>query len=384
MAARPRAAIVTYEERRDLTYPEGHPFRPERAFMLMDILAREGVLGESWLREVLAIPASYDELARFHTPGYLSLLEEASRGRMSLEMLEVGLGSADCPVFSGLHELAALAAGGTLLGARMLDKAEADVVFNPIGGFHHAGKAFAEGFCYVNDVVLACLYLADQGRKVACVDLDVHHGNGTEDALIDDARVLKTSMHESGRTLYPGGGFETRIGAGAARGLNINVPLPAGSDDDAFLRAFRGVIMPVLGAYGPDVVVLEIGMDVLAGDPLGHLRLTNNATAEAATLVRGLGKPVLVLGGGGYHPHNTARGWAVAFMSMCGVDTEDAYAGLVGGVFLGDCGRRGGLRDMRVYASGEERAAIDAEVERVIAFHQATTFPIHGISSNAG
>jgi acetoin utilization deacetylase AcuC-like enzyme len=379
LAANPEAAIITYEERKDLTYPEGHPFRPERAFMFMDILAREGVRGEPWLREVKAVPATFDELARFHAPDYLRLLEDASRGEMSLDMLMAGLGSADCPVFAGLHELAALAAGGTLQGARMLDAGEADVVFNPIGGFHHAGTAHAEGFCYVNDVVLACLWLADRGKKVACVDLDVHHGNGTEDALIGDARVLKVSLHESGRTLYPGGGFETRIGEGAAQGLNVNVPLPAGTDDDAFLKAFRGVVMPLLGAYGPDVVVLEIGMDVLAGDPLGHLRMTNNATADASTLVRGLGKPLLVLGGGGYHPHNTARGWAVAFMSMCGVDTEDAYAGLVGGVFLGDCGRRGGLRDMRVYASGNERAAIEAEAERVIAFHRATTFPIHGI-----
>ncbi|HUT77162.1 MAG TPA: acetoin utilization protein AcuC [Polyangia bacterium] len=382
-----QAAILTFQAESGLTYPPGHPFRPERSEMLLGILRRAGVLDEPWhsVREVM--PATREELLAFHDESYLDLIDRADRGEIDLDLLEHGLGTEDCPAFFGVARLAYLAAGASLAGARLIAEGTAHLAFNPVGGFHHAGPANAEGFCYVNDVVLACRELAGRGLRVACVDLDVHHGNGTEDGLLGDPRVLKVSTHQDGRTLYPWRGEETVIGAGSAAGRNVNVPLPPGTDDPAFERVLRKVVLPVLETFGTDVVVLEIGMDVLAGDPLAGLRLTNNAMAEAAALIRDLGRPVLVLGGGGYDPPRTARGWALCWGTLCGLANEDEYLGAVGGVLLGthESSGLGSLREMHCFAQGDERACVDAEVDRVIAFHEATTLPLlRGLGDRPG
>jgi len=374
-----RAAIFTYSGHDDLTYPAGHPFRPERAGMFMEILGKEGLLDEPWLDLVQAEPASWEEMGRFHERAYLEALERVGRGEFDVEMLGCGLGSEDCPAFRGLFDLARLSAGASLQGARRLARGEARFAFNPIGGFHHSGPANAEGFCYVNDVVLACGELAEAGRRVACLDLDVHHGNGTESAFLSDPRVLTVSTHQGEGTLYPWSGEVEVLGEGPGLGYNANVPLPPGADDAAFARAFSGVVDPLLAAWKPDIVVLEIGMDVLARDPLANLRMTNNGIADAVGRIRDLGAPVLALGGGGYSPADTARGWALAWSVLCGEEAHDEFAGLVGGVFLGSSERAGGMRDMRAFASGPEREALDAEVDRVIAFHREHLFPIHGI-----
>jgi acetoin utilization protein AcuC len=375
----PRAILVEHTGFEHLTYPPSHPFRPERAAMLYDILAQQQILGASWLTLVPPALATRAELEAFHHSAYLDALEHAGQGQMDERIFYHGIGTPDCPSFPGVEELAAVAAGSTLAAARALADGQAHFAMNPMGGFHHAGAEHAEGFCYVNDVVLACLELAARGMKVACVDLDAHHGNGTQEALYARADILKVSLHESGATLYPWGGFETEQGEGAALGHNVNFPLPFGADDVAFLRAVREVVVPVVRAFSPDVIVLELGMDVLAGDPLVHLSLTNNGPAEAAERIAGLGIPTLVLGGGGYNSRNTARGWALAFMAMTGTAPDDAYVASLGGVFLGSSEHNAGLRDMRQYASGADRERIDAEVDRVIAFHRKQTFPILGL-----
>jgi acetoin utilization protein AcuC len=373
-----RYGIVTFELDEQLTYPPGHPFRPERAAQLIDVLAGEGLIDESWCDLLPAEPASREELERFHLPEYLDLIERAGRGEISAEMLSHGLGGEDCPAFRGVYELARLAAGASLQGARLLLGGVYHAVLSPLGGFHHAGPSNAEGFCYVNDVVLSCMELAERGAKVACVDLDVHHGNGTETAFIDDPRVLVVSTHQSGKTLYPWSGSEKVLGEGAARGTNVNLPLLPGADDDAFLSVIDAVVIPVLRAHRPDVLVLEIGMDVLSGDPLASLRLTNNGMADAAERIRGLDVPMLVLGGGGYDPSRTARGWALTWSVLCDAEVEDDYIGSVGGVLLGSRERDGGgaLREMREYSRGRERELIAADVERLIEFHRRELFPL--------
>jgi acetoin utilization protein AcuC len=296
-------------------------------------------------------------------------------------MIDFGLGTPDCPAFEGVLQLASRAAGASLEGARAVAGGAARFAFNPIGGFHHAGPANAEGFCYVNDVVLACAELAEAGARVACVDLDAHHGNGTEAAFLDERRVLTVSVHQSGKTLYPWTGEETELGRGEGRGYNVNLPLPPGAGDAAMGRVMDEVVVPLLRRYGPDFVVLEIGMDPLFGDPLAQLRMTNNAMADAAERVRSVDRPMLVLGGGGYMPADTARGWALAWSVLNGAEPADPYAGLIGGVMLGSAeySAGGGLRDMKRFVSADEGAAIAAEVERVIAFHAEHLFPIHGL-----
>jgi len=382
MDERQPAVLFDYADLRDLTYPVGHPFRPERERLLREILEREGVIGQPWHRIARAAPATSEEIGAFHRVDYLAALDAADAGRFDPSMIDFGLGTPDCPAFEGVLRLAGRAAGASLEGARTIAGGAAHLAFNPIGGFHHAGPAMAEGFCYVNDVVLACAELAERGARVACVDLDAHHGNGTEAAFLDDGRVLTVSVHQSGKTLYPWTGEETELGRDEGRGYNVNLPLPPGAGDAAMARVIDGVVMPVLAAYRPDFIVFEIGMDPLFGDPLAQLRMTNNAMADAAERVRSIGAPMLVLGGGGYMPADTARGWALAWLVLNGAEQTDPFAGLIGGVMLGnaDYASGGGLRDMKRFTSADEGAAIDAEVERVVAFHEEHLFPIHGIA----
>jgi acetoin utilization protein AcuC len=252
----------------------------------------------------------------------------------------------------------------------LIERGGADVVFSLAGGFHHARADRASGFCYVNDVVLACLQLAGSGRRVACLDVDAHHGDGIQEAFYGRGDVLTVSLHESGRTLYPWGGFEDERGEGAGLGCNVNIPLPAGTYDDAFLAAFDALVPPRLEAFAPDVLVLELGMDALAGDPLTHLALTNNAHVEVIHRLLRLGRPILVLGGGGYHVPNTIRGWALAWSTFAG--EEDAYdPGLVaGGVLLGSTEWAGGLRDGVRPPGPEQQAAVEPEILRVIEAHR--------------
>ena len=179
-----------------------------------------------------------------------------------------------------MYEYASLACGATLTGAELILSGEADIVFNPSGGFHHAKAQKASGFCYLNDIVLGCLRLTDKGKRVLYLDVDAHHCDGVQEAFYARKDVMVISLHESGKTLFPWAGFENEIGEGPGLGFNVNVPLPIGIFDEAYMTGFNQIVLPLIKAYKPDVIVLELGMDALAGDPLVHLSLTNNTYAD--------------------------------------------------------------------------------------------------------
>lgn len=372
-------ALFLYTEALEaFSYPEGNPFQTGRARLARQTLLSMGVLGPE---EARFGPASRAELERFHLPRYLDTLEAAEAGEaLGPEILEMGLGTPDCPLFPGVFAYGALAAGGSLAGARLLLEGRAAAVFNPSGGFHHAHPGRAGGFCYINDVVLACELLAAAGRRVLFLDIDAHHCDGVQDAFYGRSDVLVLSFHESGRTLFPGTGFEGEIGSGEGEGFTANVPMPAGTYDEAFLDAFRRVALPLMGAYAPDVIVLEAGMDALAGDPLTHLELTNNAHAEVLEAVRAQGKPLLLTGGGGYHPRNTARGWALLWAVLTGHEAggDDLNLGL-GGVMLESTEWGGGLRDRRRFPGADQRAAVEPVLDETVRRVREALFPRHGL-----
>jgi len=261
----------------------------------------------------------------------------------------------------------------------MLLRRDAVTAFNPSGGYHHAWPDRASGFCYVNDVALACIALTDAGKRVAFVDLDAHHSDGVQAAFYDRSDVLVISFHESGRTLFPGTGFEDEIGVGAGTGYTVNLPLPVGTYDVAYEGAFDAVAMPLLRAYRPDVVVMEMGMDTLAGDPLAHLHLTNNAPVDCLAKVVQLGLPMLVTGGGGYNVENTVRGWALVWSVLCGDSFDHLSAGL-GGVMMGTSEWAGGLRDRVLLSDAGRRGTVDAEIATSIDRIRALVFPLHGLA----
>jgi acetoin utilization protein AcuC len=359
-------------------YPPECPFNTRRAAMTRRKIASLGLLDGPDRGEVPPVPATRAELERFHEPAYLDALRKAGEGDLDPTGFARGLGTPDCPVFRGMYEYAALAAGATITGARAILSGEAHAAFNPSGGYHHAAPDRCAGFCYVNDIVLGAMVLADAGRKVLFLDLDVHHCDGVQNAFYARRDVMTVSLHESGKSLFPGTGFEDEIGAGEGRGYAVNVPLPVGTYDGAYLRAFREVVLPLIHAYGPDAIILELGMDTLAGDPLAHLHLTNNVHAEIVPLLTAFGKPILMTGGGGYHVENTVRGWTLAWSLLCGDASTDMSIGL-GGVMLENTDWSGGLRDRVLLSDAGLRGDVDREIRTVVERIRATVFPIHGL-----
>ena len=172
------------------------------------------------------------------------------------------------------------------------------------------------------------MVLAEQGKKVLYLDVDVHHGDGVAYAFYDRNDVMTISLHQNPRTLFPGTGFEDEIGTGKGRGYCVNIPLPIGTYDDAYMLAIKTVVLPLIRAFKPDVFVFELGADALAGDPLANLALTNNVYADIINHLLAFDKPILMTGGGGYNVENTVRAWALAWSVLCGADAgHDANIG---------------------------------------------------------
>jgi acetoin utilization protein AcuC len=190
---------------------------------------------------------------------------------------------------------------------------------------------------------------------------------------------MTISFHEDPRILFPGTGFENEIGDGPGKGYCVNVPLPVGTYDQAYMKAFEAIVVPLMTAFNPDVIVFELGADALAGDPLAHLYLTNNVYAEIIEHLLRLNKPILMTGGGGYNIGNTVRAWALAWTVLCGTDSGSADNLPLGGVMLESTDWQGGLRDRALAVSSQQRDAVMPAVEATIEAIKTNIFPIHGL-----
>ncbi len=374
-----RNVLVYSDKLASFDFGPTHPFKPARAKQMMDLLSRYSLLHEKNQLVIEADPLAEEELCLFHDRRYLDLLKSAEHGRSTMEMLEAGLGTDDCPVVPGLWDFCLNATGGTCQGAAMLAEGAARVVFNPLGGFHHAGRDHAEGFCYINDLAVAIMDLTRRGMRVAYIDIDVHFGNGVRDAFAARSDVLCISIHESGMTIYPWSGFVEDIGEGEGRGYTVNIPLMQGSDDEVFLGAFESVVPPLVEAFKPDVVVSVIGGDTHREDLLGHLNLTSIGFERAIRIINRISPRLLVTGGGGYNVYKTAALWTLAWATFCGLEPVDAYAGLIGGMMYGPEALSGTLRDDPHVVSGHLKEQCSGYARDMVDYIKKYIFPIHGI-----
>jgi acetoin utilization protein AcuC len=294
-------------------------------------------------------------------------------------MLQAGLGTDENPIFRGMFQLALTIAGGTHQGALLLAEGAARAVFDPLSGLHHAGRMRASGFCYINDIDIAIADLVRKGRRIAYIDIDVHHGDGVQEAFYGTDRVLTISLHESGETLFPGTGFETEIGAGEGRGYNVNIPLRAGTDDEVYLSAFEAIVPPLVDHFGADVVFAQIGADTHKDDKLAHLNLTSNGYKQVVSRINELSPRIMAMGGGGYNVYKTAALWTLAWSALVGKDPEDKFTGLVGGMMYGPEADAGSLEDLPFVLEGREKELCVEQANRVVEYLKKTVFPIHGL-----
>ncbi|PSK92806.1 acetoin utilization protein AcuC [Murinocardiopsis flavida] len=308
-----------------------HPLAPVRVELTMALARELGVFDAPGVSFADVEPASRELLELVHHPDYITAVERAGR---TLEPDDpYCLGTDDNPVFPHMHEAASLITGASVAAARAVWTGQAEHGANVAGGLHHAMPKNAWGFCVYNDPAVAIAWLLEQGAKrVAYVDVDVHHGDGVQTMFYDDPRVLTISLHESPLTLFPGTGRPTEIGGPDAEGYAVNVALPAGTGDAQWLRSFHAIVPQLLREFQPEILVTQHGCDTHALDPLANLMLSMDGQRSIHAALHELAKETaggrwVLLGGGGYELVQVVpRSWTHLLADAAGVHIDPATA----------------------------------------------------------
>mmetsp|Transcript_24573 Transcript_24573/g.53697 ORF Transcript_24573/g.53697 Transcript_24573/m.53697 type:complete len:450 (+) Transcript_24573:336-1685(+) len=303
-------------------YGHGHPMKPHRVRMAHSLIVRYGLY--RMLETFRPVKATEEMMQTFHTKDYVNFLKTITpenQERFERQIKTYSFAN-DCPVFDRMFEYCQLYSGGSIGGAVRLNHGMSDVVINWAGGLHHAKKSEASGFCYINDIVLAILEMLKYNHRVLYIDIDVHHGDGVEEAFLTTDRVLTVSFHKHGDGFFPGTGDLDEVGVGAGKYYSINVPLRDGIDDESYEGLFRPIMTKIMEVYQPGAIVLQSGADSLAGDRLGVFNLSNKGHAACHKFMASFGVPMLVLGGGGYKIKNVARCWTYETGVLLGCEEQ--------------------------------------------------------------
>jgi histone deacetylase 1/2 len=289
-------------------YASGHPMKPLRVKMTHSLLINY----ELYKHMDILRPyhASYKNLTNFHSSDYVNFLSSVSgenMGEMLKDLYKFNIRD-DCPVFPGLYDFCRLTAGGTMYAAQKINSGRYDIAINWTGGLHHAKRSEASGFCYVNDIVLGILELLKCNQRVLYIDIDVHHGDGVEEAFYTTDRVMTVSFHKYG-DYFPGTGRLEDVGREKGKNYAVNVPLKDGIDDTSYINIFKPVISRVIETFRPNAIVLQCGADSLSGDKLGCFNLSHIGHSACIRFVQSFNIPLVLLGGGGYTIGNVSRAW---------------------------------------------------------------------------
>ena len=303
---------------RGSSYGQTHPLRVPRVSTVMDLTRALGWLPDHRYRQSpRAKPAA---LTAYHTPAYIAALQQAeATGEVDpATRARHHLGTTSNPIFPEMFRRPATGAGGVILAAELLATHSAGAIHVPGGGTHHGLPDRANGFCYLNDPVLALMALRHAGlQRLAYIDIDAHHPDGVEPAFAGDPDMLMISVHEENR--WPFTGALTDDAGGNA----FNLPVPRGYNDTEARAVLHGLILPRLAAHKPQAIVLQAGADSLLEDPLSRLTLSNRAYLEALTEIRPLAPRLLLLGGGGYNPWSVGRCWTALWAALNGLEIPD-------------------------------------------------------------
>lgn len=315
--------LIYHPDQRNYRFPAGHPFNQKRLELTVSLLQAAGALPEQAILPPRS--AEREELARVHTGPFLDAVEALSRHPDAALEADYGFLPDETPRFPGMHNAAALSAGGSLLACDHVMRGLAEHAFHPGGGLHHALPGKAAGFCIYNDAAVAIAHIRRRfGARVLYVDTDVHHGDGVQWAFYSDPEVCTFSIHETGKYLFPGTGGVQERGEGLGFGWSVNLPLEPYTEDGSWLECFEEGLARVVAAFRPDVILSQHGCDAHAYDPLAHLQCSMaiyraipkllHQTAHAAC-----GGKWIALGGGGYDIWRVVpRAWSLLWLEMTG------------------------------------------------------------------
>ncbi|MCS7264019.1 MAG: acetoin utilization protein AcuC [Armatimonadetes bacterium] len=345
----------------DFDYGPTHPLKMWRLKLTQELQRAFGLLEQVEIVEPRM--ATDEEVLVFHEPNYLEALASADEGIWLPSLIGYGLGTGDCPVMKGVYTASMLVAGASAQAAEFVLEGKAQIAFNMAGGLHHAMPNYASGFCYINDPVVAIYKLLQKFERVAYIDIDAHHGDGVQVAFYSNPKVLTISLHENGRYLFPGTGFESEMGEGEGFGSALNIPFMPYAGDDVYLRVFDEIVLPALEKFKPQAIVTQLGADALHDDPITHWNLTTHSYLRAIQAFKDMNLPWVALGGGGYNIANVCRGWTLALAIALDVDLPERLPeewkqlAQKYGVYLDR------LRDLR---PTESTSVVRADTERVI------------------
>ncbi|HEX2508228.1 MAG TPA: acetoin utilization protein AcuC [Miltoncostaeaceae bacterium] len=374
-----RTAFVQPAEGPSYDLGADHPMQPMRRRLAVDLMDAYGLPARDGVEAVISEAVPDDVIERVHAPAYVAAVRRYSENpamAAAWEAAQWGLAAGgDTPAFAGMHDAAAAVCGASIAASMAVWEGGADQAFFAGGGLHHALANRASGFCVYNDTAVAIQALLDAGaERVAYIDIDVHHGDGTQWIFFEEPRVLTCSVHETGRYLFPGTGGMAERGIGEAEGTSLNVPLPPFSGDRPYLRAIEEVVAPAVLEFRPDVIVTQDGADPHHADPLAHLQVTLAAFPRAYRSLHQLAREAaggrwVALGGGGYTYEVVPRAWTMLLAEMLDAELEDeiperwwtSAEALVGGPLP-----RRLSADPEPEVPAEERARADVEGDRVV------------------
>jgi acetoin utilization protein AcuC len=359
-----------------------HPLRPARVILTRELIKAYRILDGRRVTETVARDATDQEIGLVHSERFIDATRRAGHGERG-PWSQFGYGPGDNPIFPNMHEAASRVAGASVVAAEAVLTGRSEHAFNPAGGLHHAMPERASGFCVYDDPAVAIAWmLANGADRIAYVDVDVHHGDGVQTIFYREPRVLTISLHQSGRTLFPGTGDIDELGAGEAMGTKVNVPLPPSTGDEVWLRAFEEIVPPLVTSWKPTVLVTQLGCDTHHSDPLAMLDLTTNAYRRTARLLHDLahsaaGGRWVATGGGGYQwARVVPRAWTIYFAEMAGAGVPDQ----IPEAWIEIAEREAGsavpstLSEPLLATSGR-----DAAVDGVVADVKRTIWPYHGL-----
>ena len=301
-------ALATYH------FGASHPFGPRRHAAFVSELQRQGLAEKVCLCE--PVMADRSAIEAFHTKDYVDRV--ASLSQTGDGVLDQG----DTPAFKGMYEASRYVAGSVLDAINKVMHGKCQQAFVPIAGLHHARRDHAAGFCVFNDCGIAIEALRREYgiRRIAYVDIDAHHGDGVFYSFESDAELCFVDFHEDGHYLYPGTGAIEETGKGEAQGSKLNIPMPPDADDEQFQR-FWPTAEAFIDKARPEFILLQCGVDSLAGDPITHLRYSEASHALVSRRLKALANKhcqgrLVALGGGGYQLENIARGWCAVVAEL--------------------------------------------------------------------